>query len=83
MPNFEPKNAFLGGFQRFKFSFINLVILSKFKVNSITLTDFGNFLNIGKFTIFVKFDEAALGLSDPPILGILKNLTCFQLSTYK
>ena len=35
-------------------SFINIMILSKFQVDCITLSNFGNFLNIGKYEIFVK-----------------------------
>ena len=35
-------------------SFINIMILSKFQVDCITLTNFGSFLNIGKQEIFGK-----------------------------
>ena len=36
-------------------SFIDTMILSKFQVDCITPTDFGNFLNIGKSAFFAKF----------------------------
>ena len=37
-----------------KISLINIMILSKFQVDCITLSNFGNFLNIGKYEIFAK-----------------------------
>ena len=36
-------------------SFIDTMILSKFHFDCITPTDFGNFLNIGKYAFFAKF----------------------------
>ena len=46
-------------------SFINIMILSKFQVDWTILTDFGIFLNIGKFEIFVKFWHWSVLAKDP------------------
>ena len=61
-------------------SFINIMILSKFQVNCITLTNFGNFLNIGKFAISAKFQCTKNGCNSPKMHKIeffLQILLCY------
>ena len=46
-------------------SFINIMTLSKFQVDCITLTYFGNFLYIGKFLMFAQFRCKKNGCTPP------------------
>ena len=63
-------------------SFINIMILSKFQVDCITLTNFGNFLNIGKFAISAKFQLTKNGCNSPKIDEMQKKIFWCLLTSY-
>ena len=46
-------------------NFINIMTLSKFQVDCITLTNFGNFLHVGKLVIFAQFQFTKNGCKWP------------------